>query len=59
MSGGLIATLCLGAILFITAWLILARLIRQQIHFPIPYFLVHLIDNPFRRMIQPLHRESS
>lgn len=56
MSGGLIATLCLGAILFITAWLILARLIRQQIHFPIPYFLVHLIDNPFRRMIQPLHK---
>jgi ubiquinone/menaquinone biosynthesis C-methylase UbiE len=56
MSGLQYLRICLGGILFVLAWLILARIVRQRYPFPIPHFMIHLIDNPFRRMVQPLHK---
>ncbi len=47
---------CLGSILIVATWWLLARIIRQRYPFPIPYFMIHFIDNPFRRMIQPPHK---
>jgi ubiquinone/menaquinone biosynthesis C-methylase UbiE len=35
----------------------MARIVRQRYPFPIPHFMIHIIDNPFRRMIQPLHKK--
>ena len=35
------------------AFAILVRIVRHFRKFPIPYFLTRLIDNPFRRRIQP------
>lgn len=57
MNGVSIAWICLGGVLLIVGWLVLARIIRQRYPFPIPHFMIHLIDNPFRRMVQPLHKD--
>lgn len=39
--------------LLLTLYLIVIRIIRHFIHFPIPSFVTPLIDNPIRRKIQP------
>jgi cyclopropane fatty-acyl-phospholipid synthase-like methyltransferase len=57
MNSSVITWICLGSFVFVFAWLILARIIRQRYPFPIPHFMIHLIDNPFRRMAQPLHKK--
>lgn len=46
----------LGAIAFVVLLNTLARVVRHFYKFPIPEFLVGLIDNPFRRRIQPPDR---
>ncbi len=51
-----LAWICLGVFLLILVWLLIARIIRQRYPFPIPYFMIHFIDNPIRRMVQPLHK---
>jgi ubiquinone/menaquinone biosynthesis C-methylase UbiE len=56
MTGASIMWICLGTFLFLFTWLVLVRLIRQRYPFPIPHFMIHLIDNPFRRVVQPLHK---
>ena len=56
MIGSVATRICLGGYLFVAAWLILARIIRQRYPIPIPHFMIHLIDSPFRRMVQPLHK---
>jgi len=43
----------LWIVVILIAWLVLVRIIRRFIHFPIPAFLARLIDNPIRRRIQP------
>ena len=35
------------------AWVILVRIVRMFVHFPIPSFLAQFLDNPIRRMLQP------
>jgi len=40
-------------IAFSIGWLILIRVVRHFVHFPIPAFVAQLIDNPIRRQIQP------
>jgi len=57
MSGSALIRICVGSFVFLFIWLILVRIIRQRYPFPIPHFMIHLIDNPFRRMVQPLHKK--
>jgi ubiquinone/menaquinone biosynthesis C-methylase UbiE len=38
---------------FVFYWLIIQRIIKHYIHFPIPSFAVRFIDNPVRRRFQP------
>jgi ubiquinone/menaquinone biosynthesis C-methylase UbiE len=47
---------CGGLLGLMILWLVIARIIRQRYHFPIPYFMVYLIDNPLRRWVQPLDK---
>lgn len=42
-----------GIILFILIFQAIIRIIRRYYKFPIPAFMVNLIDNPVRRKIQP------
>ncbi len=35
------------------AWIILIRIIRRFVHFPIPAFIARFLDNPMRRRLQP------
>ena len=42
-----------GIILFILVTQVIIRLIRKYCKFPIPAFMVAMIDNPIRRKIQP------
>ena len=56
MNGTLVMMICGGSFIFVVVWLILVRIIRQRYPFPIPHFMIHVIDNPFRRMLQPLHK---
>ncbi len=48
--------ICLGGIVVAVVWILFARYIRRRKPFPIPYFMVYIIDNPIRRLIQPLHK---
>ena len=43
----------LGLPLLGVLWLLLVRIVRHFIQFPMPEFAADLIDNPFRRKIQP------
>lgn len=43
------AAICLGIFLFL--FLVVLRIIRHYIHFPIPAFATQLIDNPIRRRL--------
>lgn len=51
-----ISIICLGSLLVAITWLSVARLIRRRNPFPVPHFLVNIIDNPLRRLMQPLDR---
>jgi hypothetical protein len=51
-----ITSICLGLVLFSLVWLLLVRVIRQRYPLPIPPFMIHLIDNTFRHMVQPMHK---
>ncbi|MFN2274918.1 MAG: class I SAM-dependent methyltransferase [Anaerolineales bacterium] len=53
METGLLSRICLGGLAFLILWYLLVRRFRHRHPFPIPYFLVPLIDNPLRRAAQP------
>ena len=45
--------LILTPFLLIFSWLLLARIVRHFYKFPMPEFLADIIDNPWRRRLQP------
>ncbi len=45
--------LILAPFLLIFSWLLLARIVRHFYKFPMPEFLADMIDNPWRRKLQP------
>jgi SAM-dependent methyltransferase len=49
----LVKGLILWPIFLFIVWNLLARLVRRIYKFPIPHFMADLIDNPWRRRIQP------
>ena len=36
-----------------TCWIVIVRIIRRFVHFPIPPFVIRFVDNPIRRRVQP------
>jgi protein-L-isoaspartate O-methyltransferase len=56
MIGSAATRICFGGYLFVAAWLILARILRQRYPILIPHSMTHLIHSPFRRMVQPLYK---
>ena len=56
MSASVLYWICPGVFALLLVWFFLVRMIRQRWPFPVPYFLIHLIDNPLRRLVQPLHK---
>ena len=45
--------LLISPFLFIFLWLLLARVVRHFYKFPMPEFMADVIDNPWRRKLQP------
>ena len=44
---------CGWTLLVVFGWVLLIRVFRKLVHFPMPEFMAGLIDNPWRHVLMP------